>query len=371
MARILVLGGVSESLINFRRNLLERMVADGHQVIACAPNPTQEVIDKLLEMGVTYQVINLERAGLNPVRDFKSLLELIKLFKKYRPDYFLGYTIKPVIYGSIAAKLTRVPRIFSMIEGLGYAFTGTGIRRQIFGHIAKVLYRHALKHNTKVFFLNPDDRELFKQLKLVRDAEQQVLLNGIGIDLDEFTPAPLPQAISFLLIARLVRDKGVFEYVEAAKIVKKSFPDVNFRLVGFFDKNPSSVTEQDLNDWVESGAIEYLGYLRDVHQAIADCSVYVLPSYREGLPRTVLEAMAMARAVVTTDAPGCRETVDPGVNGQLVPVGDANKLAEAIEYFINNPDDIIRMGQASRRIAEEKYNVHEVNAVILKTMGLI
>lgn len=371
MARVIILGGVSESLINFRKNLLEKLVADGHHVIACAPDASLEVTNKLADMGVTYQDVNLQRTGLNPLRDFKTLIELVGLFKKHRPDLFLGYTIKPVIYGSIAARIAGIPKIFSMIEGLGYAFTGTGLKRRFFGYLAKALYKYALKYNTRVFFLNPDDMALFRQQKLVRSHEQQVLLNGIGIDLNEFSPAASPENLSFLLIARLVKDKGVFEYVDAAKIIRKSYPDVSFKLVGFFDKNPSSVTEQDLAAWVESGAIEYLGYLRDVHQAIAGCSVYVLPSYREGLPRTVLEAMAMARPIITTDAPGCRETVSQGVNGLLVPVGDVHALVEAIEHFIQNPTDIERMGQASRRIAEEKYNVHEVNAVILKTLGLI
>ncbi|MDH5570474.1 MAG: glycosyltransferase family 4 protein [Gammaproteobacteria bacterium] len=370
MARVIILGGVSESLINFRKNLLQKLVADGHHVIACAPNATPEVTNKLAEMGVIYQDIHLHRTGLNPFKDLKTLVELIQIFKKNSPDLFLGYTIKPVIYGSIAARIAGIPKIFSMIEGLGYAFTGTGLKRRFFGYIAKALYRSALKHNTKVFFLNPDDMNLFQQQKLVSSPEQQVLLNGIGIDLDEFTPAPVPDRLSFLLIARLVKDKGVFEYVAAAKIIKKSYPGVSFKLVGFFDKNPSSVTKQDLDSWVASGAIEYLGYLRDVHQAIAGCSVYILPSYREGLPRTVLEAMAMARPIITTDAPGCRETVTQGINGLLVPVGDVNALVEAIEHFLQHPEDIERMGQESRRLTVEKYDVHEVNAVILETMGL-
>lgn len=257
-----------------------------------------------------------------------------------------------------------------MIEGLGYAFTGTGIKRRLIGYIAKRLYKYALKCNTKVFFLNPDDLGLFQQYHLIKNPQQSVLLNGIGIDLDEFTPAPHPQHLSFLLIARLVKDKGVLEYVEAARIIKSLYPDINFKLAGFFDENPSSVTEQDLHAWTESGSIDYLGYLRDVHQAIEDSSVYILPSYREGLPRTVLEAMAMGRAIITTDVPGCRETVQQGVNGLLVPVRNVAALVNAIEHFIRHPVDIKSMGQKSRQIAIEKYDVHKVNKVILEAMGL-
>jgi len=370
MARILVLGGIGESLINFRKNLLERLVADGHHVIACAPDADSEVKNKLSEMGVIYQNVDLERTGLNPAKDLKTIISLIRLFKKNRPDLFLGYTIKPVIYGSIAASITGIPKIFSMIEGLGYAFTGAGLKRQLIGYIAKRLYKHALKYNTKVFFLNPDDLDLFQQQHLIKNPQQAVLLNGIGIDLDEFTPAPHPQNLSFLLIARLVKDKGVLEYVEAARVIKKSYPDINFKLAGFFDENPSSVTKQDLQTWTESGTIDYLGYLRDVHQAIEDSSVYILPSYREGLPRTVLEAMAMGRAIITTDAPGCRETVQQGVNGLLIPVRDVAALVNAIEHFIRHPVDIMNMGQKSRQIAIEKYDVHKVNKVILEAMSL-
>ncbi|MFK5948087.1 MAG: glycosyltransferase family 4 protein [Methylococcales bacterium] len=371
MACILILGGVSKSLVNFRKNLLESFVADGHKVIACAPDASPEIKQKLSEMGVIYQKVDLERTALNPVKDLRTIISLIKLLKKHRPDIFLGYTIKPVIYGSIAARISGIPRIFSMIEGLGYAFTGTGFKRRLLSRLAKFLYKHSLKYNTKIFFLNPDDLNLFGQNCLADVSKQAVLLNGIGVDLEEFTPVSHPKRLTFLLIARLVKDKGVFEYVKAAHIIRQSYSGVSFKLVGFMDKNPSSISEPVLQDWIEAGDIEYLGFMSDVRPSIEDSSVYILPSYREGLPRTTMEAMAMGRAIITTDVPGCRETVEQGINGFLVPVKDVNALVEAIEHFIHQPDDIERMGQESRKIAEEKYDVHKVNAVILNTMELV
>ena len=292
--------------------------------------------------------------------------------KQIKPDVFLGYTIKPVIYGSLAAKIANVNRIYSMIEGLGYAFTGSGIKRKMVGSLAKFLYRHTLKFQDKIFFLNPDDFALFNKMHLLRDLQQGVLLNGIGVDLDEFLPAPYPKTISFILIGRLVRDKGVNEYVEAAHIVKQQYPFAVFKLAGFIDKNPTAISEKKLRKWHESGKINYLGLLskETVIKAIANSSVYVLPSYREGLPVTVMEAMAMARPIITTDVPGCRETVQEGINGFLVSAKNVTDLVKAMKYFLDKPLQVEKMGQASREIAEEKYDVHKVNNTILQTMEL-
>jgi len=371
MARIFILGSLADSLVNFRRNLLEEMVAAGHQVYACAPDASDEIKKTLLNMGVTYQDIKLERTGMNPVKDLITLLNLVRLIKKNRPTVFLGYTIKPVIYGSFAARLAGVPYIFSMIEGLGYAFMSAGIKRKAIGFVVSILYKYALSFNKRIFFLNQDNLSLFRKKGLVREG-QPVMLNGIGVDLKKFSTASYPADVSFLLIARLLRDKGVREYAEAARIIRKKYPEIMFRLVGFIDEgNPASISEAELNSWVSENVIEYLGCLSDVRQAITDTSVYVLPSYHEGMPVTVMEAMAMGRPIITTQAPGCRETVKPGTNGFLVPVRDVTVLVEAIEHFIQQPVDVERMGKESRRIAVEKYDVHKVNAVILKTMKLV
>lgn len=371
MARILVLGSLADSLINFRGAMLAEMVASGHEVYACAPDAPDRVRAKLKEIGVKYQNVKIARCGTNPFEDARSLINLIALFRAIRPDVFLGYTIKPVIYGTLAARIAGVPGIFSMITGLGTAFIDSEDRHYGVSRVATYLYRLSLPFNRKVFFQNPDDLNVFAHKKFVKPSSQAVVINGSGIDVDAFTPAPFPEQITFLLIARLLRDKGIVEYIEAAHRVKEKHPAVKFRLVGWLDKkNPSSVTERELTSWIDTGLIEYLGELADVRPAIADSSVYVLPSYREGTPRSVLEAMAMGRPVITTDVPGCRETVRTGHNGILVPARDPIELANSMMHFVEHPADIARMGAASREIAVNKYDVHKVNAVIMQNMGL-
>jgi glycosyltransferase involved in cell wall biosynthesis len=266
--------------------------------------------------------------------------------------------------------LTGVPAFFAMIEGIGYAFASRERAAKLAALVARPLYKVSLAGARRVFFLNPDNLDLFLRLGLLRSPQQAALIDGIGIDLDEFRPAPLPEQPSFLLIARLLASKGIAEYVQAARLVKARFPEARFRLVGWIDPHPEAVREADLRAWIDEGTIEFLGRLEDVRPAIADCSVYVLPSYHEGLPRTVLEAMAMGRAIVTTDAPGCRETVIPGENGLLVPVGDVAALAAAMESFLRDRGRIARLGTASRSMAARKYDVHAINEVILRVMGL-
>jgi glycosyltransferase involved in cell wall biosynthesis len=369
MAKIIVIGSYAPSLINFRGHLLKEMIKRGHEVLACAPDASHDVQEKLKALGVTYRNIPIDRTGLNPVSDIYTICRLISLFREVKPDVILGYTIKPVVYGSIAAKIAKVPHIYSMIEGLGYVFFNYGLRVRLLKTLVSFLYRIGLKSNKKIFFLNIDDLEVFLSENVLKDSSKVSIINGTGIDYDYYLQEPLPDKISFLLIARLLKDKGILEYIEAAKIIKGKFPDIEFKLAGNFDSNPECITEAELHSWISQGLINYMGYLPDVRPAIADASVYVLPSYHEGTPRTVLEAMSMGRPVITTDAPGCRETVQEGRNGFLVPVRNAETLAERMERFIEHPELIARMGKESRRIAIEKYDVRKVNAVILEAMG--
>jgi glycosyltransferase involved in cell wall biosynthesis len=356
----------------FRRPLLEAMIARGHKVTACAPPGPEWQVDSLAASGVAYRTVPFDRTALNPFKDTFALYALVRIFHEIKPDVVLACMSKPVIYGSLAARVARVPAIFSMIEGLGYAFSTAGLKSYLVRIGVTSLYRMAMPHNRRVFFLNPDDQALFEELRLIRDASQPLLLNGIGVDLDHFSPQPLPDTTttSFLLIGRLLRSKGIEEYAQAARLIRARHPEVRFRLVGEFDNNPHALRKADMRAWVDEAIIEYLGVLRDVRPAIANSSVFVLPSYREGLPRTVLEAMAIGRPVITTDSPGCRETVEHGRNGYLVPVGDVPALVQAMEAFIQQPEQIETMGFESRRIAEAKYDVHKVNQVILEAMGL-
>ena len=369
----LLVASFPDSLIKFRGPLIEALLSAGYQVHLAVPglDPYSVVARQLVALDVQVHDIPLQRTGMNPVKDLALVFVLRKLMRDIGADYVLAYTIKPVIYGSLAAWISGVNHRFALITGLGYAFTGeaTGLRK-VLRTLIQQLYRFSLSRNRLVFFQNPDDEALFRRLSLLRPAIPSCVVNGSGVDVAEYTVAMLPETPSFLLIARLLGDKGVREYAQAAALVKECYPEVSFRLVGWVDDNPDAINQAELDAWIAAGTIEFLGKLSDVRPAISDSSVYVLPSYREGTPRTVLEAMAMGRAVITTDAPGCRETVVDGDNGFLVPVKDVDALAAAMMKMIDTPGLAASMGERSRRIAEEKYDVHKVNAAMLEGMGI-
>lgn len=370
--RILVIAGFAESIVTFRGALLEALARAGCEVHVAAPG-----VESTAQLGSSHGLheyglhdVPLARAGTNPFADAKSLFALYRLMRRLRPDIVLPYTIKPVIYGTLAAWLARVPRRFALVTGLGYAFTGE--RQGLVNRVVRLLYRAALARTGKVFFQNPDDERLFRDLGIVPARVASVVVNGSGVDVAAYAATPVqPGGPVFLLISRLLGDKGVREFAEAARRIRATAPDARFQLVGWIDENPDSITQAELDDWVSSGVVEFLGKLADVRPAIAGCTVYVLPSaYREGTPRTVLEAMAMGRPIITTDAPGCRETVIEGENGYLVPVRSVDALAVAMQRFVDDPSLAQRMGRRSRQIAEDRYDVHKVNAVMLHEMGI-
>ena len=371
MTTFLLIAGFPDSLLTFRGPLLDALRARGLTVHVAAPDlPVgSDLHQRLLARGLVAHEIPLRRAGMNPLADLRLLLCLWWLMRRIRPDVVLGYTIKPVIYGSLAAWLARAPRRYALITGLGYAFQGEA-RRGLLRGLAQRLYRLALQRVNKTFFQNPDDEALFRRSGILTPQAASVVVNGSGVDLAEYAVAPIPAAAHFLLIARLLGDKGVREYAEAARRIHRQHPQARFSLVGWIDDSPTAIAQRELDAWVAEGSLEFLGRLADVRPAIAAASVYVLPSYHEGTPRTVLEAMAMGRAIIITDAPGCRETVVEGDNGLLIPVQSVSALVEAMERFIAEPELAERMGRRSRQIAEEKYDVHKVNAVMLREMGI-
>ncbi|EMP55936.1 glycosyl transferase family protein [Marinobacter santoriniensis NKSG1] len=373
MNTFLLIASFPDSLIRFRGALLRALVARNLNVHVAAPglSGAQDVCEELEAIGVVPHEIRLNRTGMNPISDIGAVFDLWRLVRAIRPDYVLGYTIKPVIYGSMAAWLAGVPNRFALITGLGYAFTGEASgRRRLVRKLVQGLYRFGLSKACKVFFQNPDDEALFMEMDLMPANISSCVVNGSGVNIAEYSLAPLPDKPSFLLIARLLGDKGVREYAQAASLVKVKYPEVSFRLVGWIDGNPDAIGQSELDEWVSSGVIEFLGKLSDVRPAIADSTVYVLPSYREGTPRTVLEAMAMGRPIITTDAPGCRETVQNGYNGFLVPVQGVDALADAMVQFLDSPDLVTIMGRRSRKVAEWKYDVQLVNELMLVEMGI-
>lgn len=379
--KFLMISSFLPSVLNFRGKLLEAINQQDYEIHIIAPDLASFSAEhkKLLDLGYFVHEVSMQRTGTNPVADLKTLGSMYSLIKKIKPDYVLSYTIKPVIYGTLAAWLAKVPNRYALITGLGYAFQNveTQGKRSIFQKLVHGLYQQALSRSHKAFFQNPDDLKLFQDLKLLTVQTPTVVVNGSGVNVADFNVLPLPLTadqkikISFLLIARLLGDKGVREYAEAAKIIKHKYPHVEFNLVGWIDENPSAIGQQELDQWTASNTLKYWGKLFDVRPAISESSVYVLPSYREGTPRTVLEAMAMGRAIITTDAPGCRETVTDGDNGLLVEVKSVESLVKAMEKLILQPELIAKMGSRSREIALHKYDVHQVNTHMMQEMGLI
>lgn len=378
--KFLIIASYPASILKFRGALIAAIHEAGFEIHIAAPDfgdyPDEQ--QALKDLGYRVHNIAMQRTGTNPKKDIRTIVELYSLMTKVKPDYVLGYTIKPVIYGSLAAKLARVPHIFALITGLGYAFSGAeeeGYKKSNLQKVMHQLYAAALLTTDKVFFQNPDDQALFKKMGILKPSTPSTVVNGSGVNVSEYSVAPLPiendvPVPRFLLIARLLGAKGVLEYAQAAAIIKSRHPNVQFDLVGWVDDNPDAIEQRELDTWIDDGLVNFLGKLNDVKPAIAASSIYVLPSYREGTPRTVLEAMAMGRPIITTDASGCRETVIDGYNGYLVPVKAVEELAAAMERFIVNPELIIEMGKASRQLVEEKFDVHAVNQSMLEAMGL-
>ena len=378
--KFLMISSFLPSVLNFRGKLLEAIHDKGYEIHIMAPDLAEfsEEHQKLKALGYQLHEMPMQRTGTNPVHDLKTLVAMHGIIQRIKPDYVLSYTIKPVIYGTLASWLAKVPKRFALITGLGYAFQNVESgKRSIFQKMVHGLYAQALKHAHKVFFQNPDDLKLFQDMHLLEPQTSTVVVNGSGVNVQDFDVMPLPMneqgevKASFLLIARLLGDKGVREYAEASRIVKAQYPEAEFHLVGWIDENPSAISQAELDTWVNEKTLNYWGKLTDVRPAIRESSVYVLPSYREGTPRTVLEAMAMGRAIITTDAPGCRETVANGVNGYLVGVKSVDDLVKTMQYFIEDPKLIRYMGQRSREIALNKYDVRQVNKHMMTEMEMI
>ena len=371
IASCVMVASFPESIVPFRGALIADMVKRGVEVHVAAPfSPTDSrVSDQLRGLGAQVHPIHLSRTGSNVVADFRSFVGLLRLFRRIRPQLAFAYTLKPVIYGMAAAWLAGVPRRVALVTGLGFFFTGS--RQSAMSRLVRQMFGRALGRCHNVIFQNPDDQALVRELGILPDRVPSAVVAGSGIDLQSFPCRPLPSGPGrFLMIARLLGDKGVREFVQAARTIKLRHPSCRFALAGWIDDNPDAVSREELDDWIRSGDVEFLGRLEDVRAAITDCNVYVLPSYREGTPRTVLEAMAMGRPIITSDAPGCRETVVDARNGFLVPVKSVTHLAGAMERLALDEPLRASMGLESRRVAEQKYDVAKVNVAMLREMGI-
>jgi glycosyltransferase involved in cell wall biosynthesis len=370
--RIAVIGVYARGLLAFRGDLLRTMAQAGHAVLAITPDHDPFVSVQLLEMGVAHEVVAMERNGIDPIGDLRATLALRRTLSDFRPDVTLCYAAKPVVFGSIAARLARVPTRSAMITGVGSVLGArTGVRGRLLGLALRALYAISLRQNRIVFFQNRDDMSLFVAGRLVGRGQRRVLIHGSGVNLDTFRAAPPPPPpVTFLFVGRIIGDKGIREFVEAARLVRASHPEARFQVAGSPDTNPTAIPAHELAGWEAEGLIRFHGEVEDVRPLLASSHVLVLPSYGEGMPRSVLEAMAMARAVIATDVPGCRDAVEDGSTGYLVPPRDAGSLAAAMRRALASPDELEPMGRAGRARAEALFDVRSVNRDILTALGV-
>ena len=375
--KIIVLGNQARSMSNFWSVLVRHMFRAGHEVICCTPPGDSGAEAILAAQGARVLHYPLDRKGLNPLHDLRTTGALLRLFKEEKPDLLFASTIKPVIYGCIAARVAGVPHVYATITGLGYAFEADSFFKKCVNRLSALLYRTALSGAEGVFFQNEDDISVFRQAGILGSHARILRARGTGVDTTRFAPTPLPGLAEdgtlseppvFLLVARLLEAKGIEEYARAAHELKARHPEARFLLLGPEEQGLGSISLEQIRQWQEQGGIEYLGETRDVRPYISAAHVMVLPSWREGTPTSIMEGMSMGRAAVVTDAPGCREVVREGYNGYLVPLRDPKALAAALESFIQRPDLMRSMGAAGRQMALNDFDAEKVAAHILEDM---
>lgn len=373
-----MIGTVASSFYVFRVDLIKALVELNHDVYAFTSQYTDDDLLKIKSLGATPIPYKLNRGGLNPLNDIKAIASLAKKIKLLKPDIVFSYFSKPVIFGTLAAKIANTPKTIGMLEGLGYTFTeqpdGITHKTKIIKNLQIGLYKLVLPKLDTLIFLNPDDpKDLLKEHTI--NVDNVEVLGGIGLNLDTYLHQPIPNTqgpINFLFIARLIKEKGIHDFITAAKLVKLKYPDTKFTVLGSIDSaNMGGLTQLELDQLIISKVIEFPGFVTNVPEWIAKSHVFVLPSYyREGVPRSTQEAMAIGRPVITTDVPGCRETVIDGSNGFLVEKWNPEVLAEKMIYFIENPDQIEKMGLESYKIAQEKFDARKVNKRLLNILGI-
>jgi glycosyltransferase involved in cell wall biosynthesis len=376
--KVIFVGTVASSFYGFRADLIRTLLKKGHQVYAFTSEYTAEDLKKIEKLGATPITYTLNRGGLNPLADIIATYQLSKKIKAINPDLVFSYFSKPVIFGTLAAKLAKIPCVIGMLEGLGYTFTeqpeGLSKKTQLIKKIQIFLYKIALPQLDQLIFLNPDDpKDLLEKYAI--NVKKVEVLGGIGLNLQDYPYQPLSNIhlpLKFLFIGRLLKEKGIHEFVQAAKLVKEKYPETEFTVLGAIDHaNLGALSEAELHQLIQTNIIHYPGHVSNVSDWIAENHIFVLPSYREGVPRSTQEAMAIGRAIITTDVPGCRETIVDGVNGFLVPKWNPEALAEKMIYFIENPEQVSLMGAASYEIAKEKFDANVVNKRLIKFLEVV
>jgi glycosyltransferase involved in cell wall biosynthesis len=369
----MVHSSLAYSLVNFRGRLLAALVDQGHDVIATAPDRDVQVEEELARMGVSFKQVTMARASLSPVMDLRTLARYFALMREWRPDVVIAYTQKPIIYGGLAARMAGIPRYYVIMSGLGFLFSSNGVWRSALRTIVSLVYRQSVRRAHTIFVFNSDDRAEMLSRGIIDGDHRVTQVPGSGVDTERFAAQPLPHSPpTILMVARLMRDKGVHEFVASARIVKQHFPEARFQILGRpEERNPTGVSRQEVAQWAHEGIVELLPETRDVRPHLAAATIFALPSYyREGLPRTILEALATGRPVVTTTLPGCRDAIQHGVTGLLVAPRDPIALANAFLDLLSNPARLSVMSAAARLVAEQKYDVKLVNRALIEGMSL-
>ncbi len=367
--KIAVISSHTHSLFWFRMNMMEEFTRHGYEVIALGQEAESVWKQQFAAHGIRYQQIYVERNGMNPLKDLRTLRELDLFFKHERPEKVFCYQAKTIIYTCLAARKNGIKEVYPLVAGLGSIFRGDSLKRKLIKAVMVTEYKLALRCSKRVMFQNNDDLSAFVDGQFLK-SEICVSVNGSGVVVHMCFLLRMPEKPAFLMISRLIKDKGVMEYLDACKMIKTKHPDATCLLVGPYDTNPSALKEDELQKYIDDGTITYFGEQLDVRPYIGKSSVFILPSYHEGTPKSVLECMSCGRAIITTDAPGCRETVTDGVNGYLVPVKDAKAVAEKMEVFLRQPELAAQMGAQGRSLVEQKYDVRKVNASIMKIMSI-
>lgn len=365
--RILLVASYDGSLFEFRGDFIKHLIANNYEVFAAAPFFTEKYLQKIKHIGATPIEFNLQRTGLNPLKDFQTIYELKSIIEDNNIDLVFPYTVKPVIYASIAANMCKVP-VISLITGLGYTFSGLTTKTKILQRFNEALYKLSIRKNSVIVFQNRDDHQVFLDRKIIPKSQKVAFVSGSGVNLKQFTfkEKNSSDKVTFLLIARLIKEKGIALYIEAAKILKARYPSSEFHLIGATETSPSAISEDELNHLHNEGIIIFHGLQYNIEEHLHKRDVFVLPSYyREGLPRTTLEACACGNPIITTDSVGCRESVKEGFNGFLIDPQDLDALVQSMEYFIQNPNKIREMGINSRTYAEERFDVNIINNDLL------
>ena len=352
----------------FRADLMKDIVKKGYEVVVVIPEDEGQAFFK--KNGIKTRILEMDKNSISILRNISYYKELKQIIEKEKPDKVFSFAIKPVIFGSIAAHKAGIKDIYSLVCGLGYVYSESSFKHKILQSICDKAYRRAFRYNKKVVFQNRDDiDEFLKRNNLTKDKCK--LVNGSGVNLSKFKKNDLPKGISFLMISRILKEKGVLEYFEAARIVKEKYPETKFVYVGQLDSGQSAIKNDNIKPYIDSKIVDYVSFTDDIAKYYEKCNVVVLPSYyREGIPRTLIEATAMGRPIITTNTPGCKETVTEGINGWFVKTRNVSDLSDKMEWMIKHKDKLQEMGDASYEKCLEKFTINKINAEMMRIMEI-